>query len=427
MTTFISLGIISIISQTIIARELAITFWGNEFFIGLTLAFWLLFTALGAIVKIKVNPKLLYVLAGVFLLLEFLFIRHIGQNIILGILSIFPLCFILGLWFKNKTENFSTSRAYFLEIIGFVIGGIIIAVVLIYSQPIIDSVPFLKKIDSVSASWRFKNQELIRSVNSPLGNIAVIKTDGQLNFYGNGVLLGSTKDFELSEQIAHLTLLQKENPRDILLIGGGFGNILPEIVKHNPEKIVYVEPDPKIIELMAIPPKVTVINQDGYYYLNNNQEQFDAIIINLPNPSTALINRFYTKEFFEKLKQNLKDQGIITTHLLYTESSANSDLETLNSLVLNTLKSVFLETLVLKDRTSFFFAGAVENNPDVLIKRLKERNIETKFLNEQYINYLFSQKEDFNQSELINENFRPIAYFYQTLFWLDMFLSLIHI
>jgi len=69
MTTFISLGIISIISQTIIARELAITFWGNEFFIGLTLAFWLLFTALGAIVKIKVNPKLLYVLAGVFLLL----------------------------------------------------------------------------------------------------------------------------------------------------------------------------------------------------------------------------------------------------------------------------------------------------------------------------------------------------------------------
>jgi len=418
--SFVALGIISVIAQTIIIRELIITFWGNEFFIGLILALWLLFTAIGAGFK-KINPKILYILAGVFLLLEFLLIRYMGRNIGLGILALFPLCFVLGLWFKSKTESSFVNKAYFWEMLGFVIGGILITIFLIYSEQIIDSVPLLGKIDRTTTSWRFKNQELVASLNSPLGNIAITKIDDQLNYYGNGLLLGSDKEFELSEQIVHLTLLQVEKPEDVLLIGGGFGNTLEEILKHNPKKIVYVEPDPKITEVIKIPKKVEVINQDGYYYLNNTKDRFDAIIINLPNPSTALMNRFYTKEFFEKIKDNLKDKGIIATHLSYTESAGSPSLETLHLIILNTLKSSFPETLVLRGETSLFFAGAVEYNFNVLIERLKQRNIKTDFLNDQYIEYRFSKKQGLNQETRINQEFFPIAYFYQTLSWLEIF------
>ncbi|KPJ55363.1 hypothetical protein AMJ47_00625 [Parcubacteria bacterium DG_72] len=418
--SLVALGIISVISQTIIIRELTMTFWGNEFFIGLILALWLLFTAAGASFK-KKNPKLLYILSGVFLLSEFLLIRYMGQNIVLGVLVLFPLCFVLGLWFKSKVKPENVAKAYFLEMIGFVIGGIIITIVLIYSQQIIDSVPYLKQIDNITASWRFKNQELVKSVNSPFGNIAVTKTDDQLNFYGNGLLLGSEDEFEFSEKLIHLTLLQHENPKDILLIGGGFSGVFREILKHAPERIIYVEPDPKITDLIQTPENVQIINQDAYYYLNNTQEQFDAIIINLPNPSTALMNRFYTKEFFEKAKNNLKSKGILTTYLSYTESSASNNLQILHSVIINTLSSSFAKTLAVKEETGFFFAGAVEENPEILIKRLKQRNIKTSFLNEQYINYLFLRKQESNPKAQINKNLHPVAYFFQTLFWLDMF------
>jgi len=83
----------------------------------------------------------------------------------------------------------------------------------------------------------------------------------------------------------------------------------------------YVEIDPEIIRLSLqyLPPgeqkvledsRVHIYFQDGRAYLNSSSKKYDVIILNLPEPATAQINRFYTQEFFLKVKEKLNKGGL---------------------------------------------------------------------------------------------------------------------
>ncbi len=163
--SLIALGLTSIISQLIIIRELIVSFYGNEIFIGLALASWLLWVAIGAIIgdKIKKHTHLyLWIiwLVPIFLFIEILIIRlarqfvsSIGQSpdllsgLIYTILALAPLCLILGLqftigakfWFKKiekETTSHLVNKAYLFENIGFIIGGILFSIFLIKTNAI---------------------------------------------------------------------------------------------------------------------------------------------------------------------------------------------------------------------------------------------------------------------------------------------------
>lgn len=125
------------------------------------------------------------------------------------------------------------------------------------------------------------------------------------------MLLGTNEESQFSEDLIHLSLLQHPAPRKVLLVGGGFQGAIDEILKHDVGEIYYLELDPKLIEVSQNyllsqtrknlqNPKVKIIPIDARYFLRETENKFDLIISNLPDPSTALLNRFYSQEFFKK-------------------------------------------------------------------------------------------------------------------------------
>jgi spermidine synthase len=505
------LGISSIFAQSLLIRELMISFYGNEFFVGAVLAFWLIWVAVGSLSAGKISNKfknqvLLFfsqILFSFSLFFEILLIRYLkGQffgleipNLIHSFLGAslipFPICFLLGFWWTIATKIFSEVKkeissvnfAYFLECLGFIFGGILFSFVLVKFNPFLVAnfliflnlinvelfifperkflfwkilifvllfasfslffIPLLKNLEKISAGFWFKNQKLVETKNTLYGNIQVTKIDSQYNFFENGVYLGSEKDFEFAEKFSHLSLVLHSNPEKVLLIGGGMSGFLREILKHPVKEIYYLELDPKLIEILKkflsqelksslFNEKVKIINLDGIYFLKNTNEKFDLILVNLPSPSTALINRFYTKEFFQIVKGKLKENGIFAIYLPYSPSAPNKNLENLCASVFKTLNSVFKKVIVLPEDEVFFFASNSENlsyNAEIFSKRFEERKIQTNFLTKDYINFRFKSEriekalEIFEKNKTSKENqiFHPVSYFWQTLFWLDVF------
>lgn len=492
--SFFALGLSSIFSQVIFLRETILTFYGNEFFIGVSLSFWVIWVALGSLISQKFLKTekffpLIHFLVPLFLLLEIILLRSIkifglaGEipNFLLATLFIFfvslPACFLLGSWWSLGTKFFAqtlnskeiTNKAYFLETLGFFIGGILfsffciklneflvlffllflnsLVAIYIFPQKILIfffllslfTFPFLKKLNFLTFSWRFKNQNLIEFKNTPFGNIAVTKINDQFNFYQNGVLLGSNYEFQFAEEFSHLTLLQKEEIKKVLLVGGGCKGTLKEILKEPVNEVYYLELDPGVIEIITrylkeekIPlsdKRVKLVFDDGFHFLKKTNEKFDFVLIDLPSPSTILLNRFYTLEFFQVVKDKLKEDGIFTFHLPFSPSGLNKNLENLNRTVFQTLKKVFKEILILPEENIFFLASEKEliKNPEILVKRYRERKIETRFLTENLIRYRYSTERIntvlsfFESKSKINTLSTPISYFYQILFWQDTF------
>jgi len=512
--SIIILGISSVISQLIIIRELIISFYGNEFFIGWTLFSWLFWVGMGSlflnkIIKERFIPKITviaHILIALFIGLEIFLIRfsriltagQTGQipNLIPALLYSFfilaPFCLILGLQFavvsrlgKSWTEKLNLGqvlgKSYILETIGFIIGGLIFSYALIVANEflvasiiawlnllagffILFLVPksnlilksliiiliisfgaisvFSQIINKETNALRFPNQELVESKNSIYGNIAISKISGQYNFYESGLFLGANKAEIFNEIPAHFSLLFHPNPKKILLIGNGFNGMLKEILKHQPDKIFYLELDPSLIETLKnyIPfnlsqdlenKKVKIINLDARYFIKNTSENFDVIIINLPNPSTALIDRFYTEDFLRQAKNKLSKGGILTTYLSSSANYFGPEVEYLDASLYKALKNNFASVLILPEDQHLFIASQnqLDYNPDLLIQRLKQRNIKTNFVNEAYIKYRLTNERieklssllNKNQSAKINQDQLPISYYYNFIYWVSSF------
>jgi spermidine synthase len=515
--SILTLGISSIISQLLIIRELIISFYGNEFFIGWILFSWLFWVGIGSLFLNKIISKNLsrilvycHILIALFISLE-IFLTRLSRTLIGGptgqipnlipalLYSFFilaPLCLILGLQFaivsrfwKSLIEKSNPvpqktlwygarlsqilGKSYILETLGFIIGGLAFSYVLIFiNEFLIISIlawlnllaavfitflikktnPFLKSliiiliiafigisvfskiINNQTNEFRFPNQKLIESKNSIYGNIAVTKLKEQYNFYESGLFLGTDKEEIFNEYLAHFSLLYHPNPKKILLIGGGFNGILTEILKHQPEEIFYLELDPtfiKTINKYIDLEEVKIINQDARYFLKNNLEKFDVIIINLPNPSTALINRLYTEDFLKETKHHLNQKGLLVTYLSLGPDYIGPEIENLDASLYKALKKNFDSIIILPEYNHFFISSQQELDYDsgVLIKRLKERNIETDFVNAAYIEYRLTNDRvqrmlstlNKNQTAKINQDQFPISYYYNFVYWTSTF------
>jgi spermidine synthase len=246
------------------------------------------------------------------------------------------------------------------------------------------------------------------------------------------------------EEVIHFPLLEHPRPRTILLIGGGAGGSLREALKHPVDQVRYVELDPALIEAARsqLPPgdraafddpRAVVTLVDGRLYVKTSNQRFDVIIVDLPEPSTGQLNRFYTEEFFREAKALLNEGGILSLGLPAAENYLNPEIRRRNGSVYHTLRAVFPYVLVLPGDHNFFLASdaPLSTDPPVLIRRLKERNIATRYVHEAYITYIFttdrfrSTQESLERAEPVklNRDLVPICYFYDMVLWLSMFYS----
>ena len=291
--------------------------------------------------------------------------------------------------------------------------------------------PFGPKLEVLSNAVAFKGLHLTRTVDSVNGRISVIEDNGTYSYFENGDLLFSSASVADNEELVHLSFLEARRPRTVLLIGGGQGGAIDEIMKHGVRFLDYVEYDPAIARL-AKPYAGTRVT-DGRFFIKRTKETYDLIIVNLGDPLSASLNRFYTAEFFRECKEKLQPAGVLSVHVSGSKTFMGREQSILNSSILKTLKSVFPSVAVIPGNYFYYFAspseGVLTRDPQELIRRWRSTRVDTQYFNERTIPYISSspvlRDADLSLRSVtgakINSDLEPVSYYYGILMWLSYF------
>ncbi len=431
---FISLGMISLVGQTVLLRELLIEVRGNEIVYAIYLSLWLFMIAVGSFIgKFLLQKDKLqsYIKAG-FLLLSFLVILQffgirlfaglltvvsgemfeLGNIFLLAFLILTPGCLVMGALFpllcsyiKNVPEP--VHKGYVLESIGIILGGVLFAglisilshismliVLVIVNLVILFAVlrrkylivpliiflimiPFANKFFQQFYAEKYSPQDLIISHDSKYGRLDVTRSQAQQNYYWNGELFAHTDNELYAQQMVNYVMLQNTDARKILLIGGLLRGYIPEITKYERiKRIDCLEMDKNIIALAPHHPDVHYIQDDPVHYLRKSAENYDIIFIDVPDPSSLLLNRYYTLQFFELAKKHFSENSAI---LAITLSSGTNfmtpELVQLNASVWKTFSDVFPYSTIIPSIKNIFVgsdASNITNSVSELQLRSKE-------------------------------------------------------
>ncbi len=203
------------------------------------------------------------------------------------------------------------------------LGSAAIIVVLLLSTGSI----FAKRTIEYGENRRYADK-VIYTEQTPYQRITITQSHGEFWLFINGNQQLSTIDEVMyHEPLVHPVMRLSPDAKDILVLGGGDGGAVREILKYNTVKsITLVDLDPAMTQLgQTYPllvemnqnamnhPMVEIINTDGYNYLEDSKKFFDAIIIDLPDPKSIELGRLYSYEFYKICYRQLRPHGIIIT------------------------------------------------------------------------------------------------------------------
>lgn len=295
----------------------------------------------------------------------------------------------------------------------------------------------------------WKGFHLIDTRDSIYGRLAAVETGNVRTIYSNGMLVANIPDPSATEEAVHYALLEHPAPRRVLMIGGGLNGSIPEALKHpSVERVDYVELDPALVGMARtiagstftrlgsarpLGPRVYVHNLDGRAFLRAATAQFDAIVVNLPDPETAQLNRFYTEEFFRSVRVHLAPGGVFAFELHAAEESLSPDLKNFLRCIQKTLWQVFPYTVAIPGDTIHFFAssapGVLTEDAAALLARMRTRGIRTEYVREYFVPFrmmpdrMAQVKADLQPEPAtpVNRDFAPVAYYFSTVLWSTQF------
>jgi spermidine synthase len=505
------IGFTAVIAQVMLMRELLVVFYGNELALGVMLANWLLWTALGAGLLGHWTTRVIHprkLVASLQILLAFalpvtlLAVRaskdffHSLPGEILGPVPMFLtscatlsiLCLISGGLFAAGSRLFrdttgaaiatATGAVYLLEAAGSGVGGVVAGLVLVQmSNPfaiaaLLGALNLLAawvvmapvstrrrmlgagfavmaallliggyKLQPLSLARLWRGFNLVAAQNSVYGSLAVVETGASRSLFENGLIVMTVPDPSAAEESVHFALLEHPEPRRLLLIGGGLNGSVAEALAHpSLERIDYVELDPRIFEIAAryFPvawekirddSRVQTHSMDGRRFLKSTPDSFDVIIVNLPDPHTAQLNRFYTEEFYREAAAKLQTGGILSFQVTSSENYISQESADFLRCLEHTLRQVFPEVTAIPGDTVHFFAaakpGTLTSDPQELLRRLRARHLHPQYVGEQFLPFRMSpdRMQDLQlqieplPSTPVNRDFAPVAYYFDVALW----------
>ena len=168
---------------------------------------------------------------------------------------------------------------------------------------------------------------------------------------------------------------------------------------------------------------------DGRRFLKSTPDSFDVIIVNLPDPHNAQLNRFYTEEFFREAAAKLRPGGIVSFQVTSSENYISSELADFLRCLNRTLRAVFPEVAAIPGETVHFFAasqaGTLFTDPQELVRRLHARRLQTQYVREYFLPFRMSPDRMLDlQLQItpqpntpVNHDFAPMAYYFDVALW----------
>jgi len=354
----IATGISSVVTQLITIREFLTQFQGNEIVIALILFNWLILGGLGTLLARVTTHRFqgvsagrlagMSIVLGGLAMLQIHAIRQLrdivfihGSSVgfyptwLFSFLIIAPYCLLLGFVLpyslfiiRGQQADYPTARIYITDNIGDITGGALFSFALVYlvsplqaillaHLPLLGAVYLMFPVPirhrpSVLLSLGLLVMVLVAGVI--LENRSLRPTEGRLVYYRetrygriqeqhtlfeDGVPVFSSQNQSLAEEIIHYPLAGLDPINHVLLISAQ-GGVMGELKKYQLKTVDYIELNPAVSDvqfrfgLIDNIPGLNVIHQDGRTYLSQTDKIYDAIIVNLPEPGTFQINRFYT-------------------------------------------------------------------------------------------------------------------------------------
>jgi spermidine synthase len=467
-------------------RELVVVFHGNEISLGLILAGWLFWTAMGSGLLGRLTARSRHprkTVAGLQSAIALVFPLTIvaartrgfaagatpgeivgpGPMFLTSFLALSVFCALSGWLFaaggrlfaaeRGKHTDEATSSVYFLEAVGSGVGGVLASIVLIRQLSSIEIaavlsllnlgaaslmafrsparrvaavaavvavfggvvLPFgVRSLESISLQYLWRGFELVESRDSIYGNLAVVSTEGTKSVLGNGVVQFTVPDPAAAEEAVHFALLQHPAPESMLLVGGGVGGALAEALEHATlERVDYVELDPVVLDLgteyfgdswlpVEANTRVEIHRVDGRLFLQSTDRRYDVIVVDLPDPQTAQLNRFYTVEFFREAAGRLEPGGVFSFKVGGAENYVSEDLAA---------------------------TAGITSDAGVLAERLRERGVVTQYVREYFFPFRMTPDRMDEMRSLLetdahtpfNADFAPVAYYFNAVLWSTRF------
>ena len=243
---------------------------------------------------------------------------------------------------------------------------------------------------------------LVHYQETRYGRIAVHRDQDQFTLFEDGKPVFSSQNVSIAEETIHYPLAQLDDIQHVLLISAE-GGVMQELEKYNLKSVDYVELDPEATTIqfqfgmLKKIPGMQVIHRDGRAFLAATDKSYDAIIVNLPEPDTFQVNRFYTDRFFELAAARLKPGGILSFAMQGFQNYIAAPQRQKYSSLYNTATAYFKYVTLLPGQKVFFLC---RNRPiDTDIPRaLSEKGIATSYVSGFYYGNLTPERiERLNQ------------------------------
>ncbi len=146
-------------------------------------------------------------------------------------------------------------------------------------------------------------------------------------FINGSIQFSSIDEYRYHESLVHLPMMLSEDNEKVLILGGGDGMAVREVLKYKGVKqIDLVDLDPEMTKLgrdndifrnlnkdALRNAKVNIINDDAFNFVSNSSQIYSTVIIDLPDPNNTGLGKLYSKEFYEILKKRLSKTGVMVT------------------------------------------------------------------------------------------------------------------
>ncbi len=244
----------------------------------------------------------------------------------------------------------------------------------------------LRRWETFATGWG-----LIESRDSRYQNITVGARQEQYSVFTNGQKQLDFPTYYGEYRLAtHLAMCQHPAPENVLMLGGGASGVLAEVLLHPVLRIDYVELDPVWLEMVRdrLPdrdrraladPRVHVHNVDARHFVKLADRKYEIVLGDLPAPTSAMHARFYTTEFYEELRRVLAPRGVFVFTTEASPAELRSEAARCLGSIYATLQKAFKDVLVEWGLTPQIYAsppaGTLTTDPDVLVRRLLERNV----------------------------------------------------
>lgn len=393
-----------------------------------------------------------------------------------------------------ESGSLSIGRIYSYEALGCIVGGLLFTFVLVNTLPsipiaclaviilisalqffkfaneplsywyyrlaIISSVLFLvaglspvgATLDRIVSQWRLNSiapgYRIIDETETPYQHLSLVSAGDQgatMSLLANGSFVASFPEpYGAAEDVHFIVTMCPQIPQRILILGGGNPQILVELLKYPLVHVDYVEADQKALPFLEKhlsnenksalqDERVRIHSSDARTFVRHqpsSSEPYDLIWSNLPEPSSAEINRFYTVDFNEECLEMLGAHGVFVTSCSSAVNYFGKAVSPYVQSLFKSLQAVYQDVLATPGTRMIFLAssekGVLTFDAATLARRYESRRIASEWFSpNNFYSLLEPNHIETTRAALLNNlddvplntDLRPISYLFNLRLW----------